>query len=40
MRRSNALPMPLGDNYLLYVTTEIESDHSALVNKMRNLNLT
>jgi hypothetical protein len=33
------ITMPLGDNHLLYVTTEIESDHSALINKIRNLNL-
>jgi hypothetical protein len=34
------ITMPLGDKYLLYVTTELESDHSALIKKMRNLNLT
>jgi hypothetical protein len=33
------ITMPLGDNHLLYVTTEIESDHSALINKIRNLSL-
>jgi hypothetical protein len=33
------ITMPLGDNLLLYVTTEIESDHSALINKIRNLSL-
>ena len=33
------ITMPLGDNHLLYVTTEVGSDHSALINKVRNLNL-
>ena len=38
--RIKRITMPLGDKYLLYVTTELESDHSALIKKMRNLNLT
>ena len=33
------ITMPLGDNHLVYATTEVESDHSALINKIRNLNL-
>jgi hypothetical protein len=33
------ITMPLGDNHLLYVTTEVESDHSSLIDRIRNLNL-
>ena len=33
------ITMPLDDNHLLYVTTEVQSDDSALINKIRNLNL-
>ena len=31
------ITMPLGDNHLLYVTTEPEADHSNLINRIRNL---
>ncbi|HJY09577.1 MAG TPA: hypothetical protein VJ250_01410 [Nitrososphaeraceae archaeon] len=33
------ITMPLGDNHLLYVTTEVASDHSSLIDRIRNLNL-
>jgi hypothetical protein len=33
------ITMPLGDNHLIYVTTEVRSDHSALINRILNLNL-
>ena len=33
------ITMPLGDNHLIYVTTEVKSDHSALINRILNLNL-
>ena len=33
------ITMPLGDNHLLYVTAEVSSDHSALINRILNLNL-
>jgi hypothetical protein len=29
--------MPLGDNHLLYVTTEPEADHQNIINRIRNL---
>src|SRR6266487_6697235 len=29
------ITMPLGDNLLLYVTTEPEADHSKIINKVR-----
>ncbi|HZD82691.1 MAG TPA: hypothetical protein VE076_07435 [Nitrososphaeraceae archaeon] len=33
------ITMPLGDNHLIYVTTEVRSDHSSLINRILNLNL-
>ena len=33
------ITMPLGDNLLLYVTTEPEADHSKIINKVRTLSL-
>ena len=33
------ITMPLGDNHLLYVTTEPESDHASLINKIQRLDL-
>jgi hypothetical protein len=29
--------MPLGDNHLLYVTTEPEADHSNIINRVYSL---
>jgi hypothetical protein len=31
------ITMPLGDNHLLYVTTEPGADHSNIINRIRNL---
>src|SRR3954451_2221797 len=31
------ITMPLGDEHLLYVTAELSSDHSALINRILNL---
>ena len=31
------ITMPLGDNHLLYITTEVECDHSRLIDMIRNL---
>jgi hypothetical protein len=31
------ITMPLGDNHLLYVTTEPEADHSNIINRISNL---
>jgi hypothetical protein len=31
------ITMPFGDNLLLYVTTEVESDHSNILNRIRKL---
>src|ERR671939_1771914 len=31
------ITMPLGDSHLLYVTTEPESDHASLINKVSGL---
>ena len=31
------ITMPFGDDYLLYVTTEIEADHFILINQIRKL---
>src|SRR5918992_4944550 len=31
------ITMPLGDNHLLYVTTEPEADHSNIINRVRSL---
>ena len=33
------ITMPLGDSHLLYVTTEPESDHASLINKIQRLDL-
>jgi hypothetical protein len=33
------ITMPLADNYLLYITTEVEADHSKIINGVRELNL-
>jgi hypothetical protein len=30
--------MPLGDNHVLYMTTEVESDHARIMDKVRMLN--
>jgi len=31
------ITMPFGDNYILYVTTEPEADHSHIINRIRSL---
>jgi hypothetical protein len=31
------ITMPLGDNHLLYVTTEPEADHQNIISRIRNL---
>jgi hypothetical protein len=31
--------MPLADNYLLYITTEVGADHSKIISGVRELNL-
>jgi hypothetical protein len=31
--------MPLGENHLLYVTTETDADHSAITNAVSKLDL-
>src|SRR5919108_2109303 len=31
------ITMPFGDNHLLYVTTEVEADHSNIIDKIRKL---
>ena len=31
------ITMPLGDNHILYVTTEPEADHSNIINRIRKL---
>ena len=33
------ITMPLSDNYLLYITTEVGADHSKIINSVRGLNL-
>ena len=33
------ITMPLSDNYLLYITTEVGADHSKIINSARGLNL-
>jgi hypothetical protein len=33
------ITMPLGNSHLLYVTTELESDHTKLIDKIRRLDL-
>ena len=31
------ITMPFGDNYLLYITTEIEADQFNIINRIRKL---
>ena len=31
------ITMPLGDNHLLYITTEVECSHTRLIDIVRNL---
>jgi hypothetical protein len=33
------ITMPLGDNHVLYMTTEVESDHARIMDKVRTLNV-
>ena len=33
------ITMPLGDDHVLYITTEIDSDHAGIIDKIRKLNL-
>ena len=33
------ITMPLGDNHLLYITTEVDSDHAGIIDKVRKLNI-
>jgi hypothetical protein len=33
------ITMPLGDNHVLYMTTEVESDHAKIMDKVRMLNV-
>ena len=33
------ITMPLADNYLLYITTEVGADHSKIISGVRELNL-
>jgi hypothetical protein len=33
------ITMPLGDNHVLYMTTEVESDHARIMDKVRMLNV-
>jgi hypothetical protein len=33
------ITMPLGDNHVLYMTTEVESDHARIMDKVRSLNV-
>lgn len=35
--RIKRITMPLGDNHLLYVTTEPEADHQNIINRIHNL---
>ena len=37
--RIKRITMPLDDNHLLYITTELESDHTNLINKIQRLEL-
>src|SRR5687768_1773008 len=34
------ITMPLGDNHLLYVTTEVSADHASIINGISNRPLT
>jgi hypothetical protein len=31
------ITMPLNEKHILYITTEVECDHSALINRIQNL---
>jgi hypothetical protein len=33
------ITMPLGDDHVLYITTEVDSDHAGIIDKVRKLNL-
>jgi hypothetical protein len=33
------ITMPLGNSYVLYITTEVESDHAGIIDKVRKLSL-
>jgi hypothetical protein len=33
------ITMPLNDNHLLYITTEVDADHSKIINGVRRLDL-
>lgn len=33
------ITMPLDDNHLLYITTEVEADHSKIIDGVRRLNV-
>src|SRR5918995_287709 len=33
------ITMPLGEDHILYITTEMESDHAGIIDKVRKLNL-
>ena len=33
------ITMPLGDSHLLYVTTEVDANHSVIINSITNLDL-
>ena len=35
--RIKRITMPLGDNHLLYITTEPQADHSNIINRIRSL---
>jgi hypothetical protein len=37
--RIKRITMPLGDNHVLYMTTEVESDHAKIMDKVRMLNV-
>ena len=37
--RIKRITMPLGDKYLLYVTTEIEADHSKIISGLTKMNV-
>ncbi len=37
--RIKRITMPIADNHLLYITTEVAADHSKIINGVRGLNL-
>jgi len=37
--RIKRITMPLGDKYLLYVTTEVEADHSKIISGLTKMNV-